>query len=45
MPLNAKGRKILAQMKKTYRVPGQAEEIFHKSRRAGRIRGVEKRGR
>lgn len=39
MPLNEKGRKIMASMKRTY--GDRAERVFYASRNKGRIRGVE----
>lgn len=45
MPLNEKGRKIMASMKRTYGSEGKAERVFYASRNAGRIRGVEGRKR
>jgi hypothetical protein len=41
MPLTAKGRKILASMRKQY--GRRAEEVFYASRNKGKIRGVERR--
>lgn len=42
MPLNEKGRKIMAAMKRQY--GDRAERVFYASRNAGRIKGVEGRG-
>lgn len=43
MPLNKKGKKILAAMKSMYGKKG--EHIFHASKNKGAISGVEKRKR
>lgn len=40
MPLTEKGEKILANMKKKYG-PEKGEKVFHASRNAGRITGVD----
>lgn len=41
MPLNAKGRKIMAAMRDQY--GAKAERVFYASRNKGTIKGVEKR--
>lgn len=43
MPRSKKGSRILRSMRKTY---GKAKgtRVFHASRNAGRIKGVERRG-
>lgn len=41
MPLNKKGREIMASMKKTYDDPDKAESVFYASRNKGTITGVE----
>jgi len=43
MPLTAKGRKIKRKMKQSYGAK-KGEEVFHASRNAGTIKGVEARG-
>jgi hypothetical protein len=43
MPLTAKGKKILAEMKDEYG-PKKGEEVFYRSKNAGKIKGVEKKG-
>ena len=43
MPLNAKGRKIMRAMKKTYHSAKKAKEVFYASRNAGKIMGVERK--
>jgi hypothetical protein len=40
MPLNKKGRKVMAAMKKTYG-KGKGKEIFYKSKNKGVIVGVD----
>lgn len=48
MPLSKKGQRILRSMHRTYRGKGGAKtarRVFHASRNAGRIKGVERRGR
>lgn len=42
MPLNAKGRKVMAAMKKEYGGK-KGERVFYASRNAGKIKGVEGR--
>jgi len=44
MPLTAKGKKIMASMKKEYGEK-KGEQVFYASRNKGRITGVEKRRR
>lgn len=44
MPLTAKGRKILAEMKKTYKDKDKAERVFYASINAGKIKGAHKKG-
>lgn len=44
MPLNAKGKKILAEMKKEYGAE-KGERVFYASVNKGKIRGVEGTGR
>lgn len=44
MPLNAKGRKILANMKKEYG-PKKGDAVFYASIKKGAIKGVEGAGR
>ena len=39
MPLTAKGKKVLAAMKKTYGAK-RGEEIFYKSQKKGTIKGT-----
>lgn len=43
MPLNKKGQKIMASMKKTYSSPKKAKSVFYASKNAGKIKGVEKK--
>ncbi|MGH6629015.1 MAG: hypothetical protein ACREB3_04715 [Burkholderiales bacterium] len=43
MPLSAKGRKIKRAMHKTYGAK-KGEQVFHASRNAGKITGVERSG-
>lgn len=45
MPKTAKGRKIMASMRKTYPSKKKAEEAFYASANKGRIKGVHKRKR
>lgn len=40
MPLTPKGREIMAAMRKQY--GKRAEEVFHRSRNAGTITGVDR---
>lgn len=42
MPLTPKGRKIKSAMRKTYGTK-KGEQVFHASRNAGKIKGVEKK--
>jgi hypothetical protein len=41
-PLTAKGRKVLAAMRKTYGA-AKAKRVFYASRNAGKIKGVDRR--
>lgn len=41
MPLNKKGKKILAAFKKEY--GDKAEKVFYASKNKGKIKGVEKK--
>lgn len=43
MPLSAKGKKVMRSMKKTYGAK-KAKQVFYASRNAGKLKGVEKRG-
>lgn len=43
MPLTEKGKHILAQMRKSYPSERKAQQVFHASANAGKIRGVHKR--
>lgn len=43
MPLTKKGEKILANMKKTYG-PAKGKQVFHASKNAGKITGVDRGG-
>lgn len=43
MPLNVKGKKILAAMKKEYGAE-RGEKIFYASENKGTIKGVKKKG-
>ena len=43
MPLNEKGIKIRAAMRKTYG-PKKGDQVFHASENAGKIKGGKKRG-
>jgi hypothetical protein len=42
MPFTSKGKKILANMKKTYSSDKKAEEVFYASKNKGTISGVDK---
>lgn len=42
MPKTAKGRKIMAKMKKTYGAT-KGKKVFYASENAGKIRGVHKK--
>ena len=42
MPLTAKGKKVLAEMKKQYGAK-RGKEIFYKSINAGKLKGVHKK--
>jgi hypothetical protein len=44
MPLNPKGKKIMGSMRKTYKSEKKAKEVFYASKNAGKIKGVEKKG-
>lgn len=44
MPLNAKGKKVMKAMKKSYKSKAEAERVFYASKNAGKIKGVEKKG-
>lgn len=41
MPLTAKGKKILAQMKKTYGSAEKAKQVFYAMINEGKLKGVE----
>jgi hypothetical protein len=41
MPLNKKGRKVMAAMKKTYKNTKKAKEVFYASKNKGTIMGVD----
>ena len=41
MPLNRKGKKIKKAMQKTYKDREKAEQVFHASKNAGKIKGVD----
>lgn len=43
MPLSKKGSKIMGAMKKEYG-DKKGEEVFYRSKNAGRIKGVERKG-
>lgn len=43
MPLNTKGKKIMSSMRKTYKDPKKAKNVFYASKNAGKIKGVEKK--
>ena len=43
MPLNAKGKKILKSMKKTYGSTKKAKSVFYASINKGKITGAETR--
>ena len=45
MPKTAKGRKIMASMRKTYPTKRKAEQVFYASANKGKIKGVHKRKR
>lgn len=40
MPLNAKGRKVMARMRETY--GNRAERVFYAMRNSGKLRGVDR---
>ena len=42
MPLTPKGKKILTQMKKTYKSKKRGEQVFYASENKGTIVGVHK---
>ena len=42
MPLTAKGERIMASMKKSYKDPKKAKRVFYASRNSGKIKGVDK---
>lgn len=42
MPLNSKGKEIMAAMKKTYGNTKKAKQVFYASANAGKISGVAK---
>jgi hypothetical protein len=44
MPLTAKGKEIMASMRKTYPSKEKAEEVFYASENAGKITGVHTKG-
>lgn len=44
MPLTSKGKKILSSMRKSYKNPKKAEEVFYKSINSGKIKGAEGKG-
>lgn len=44
-PLTAKGKKILAQMEKTYKSKKKGEQVFYASASAKKITGVHKKKR
>jgi hypothetical protein len=43
VPLTAKGKKILANMKREYKDTGKAESVFYASINAGKVKGAEKK--
>ena len=43
MPLSKKGTKIMSAMRKTYKDPKKAKNVFYASKNAGKIKGVEKK--
>lgn len=43
MPLTKKGDKIMSSMRKTYKDPKKAKNVFYASKNAGKIKGVEKK--
>lgn len=45
MPLTAKGKKILAQMRKTYKSDKKGTQVFYASLNKGKLKGVEGRRR
>ncbi len=45
MPKTAKGRKIYASMKKTYKTKKKTDQVFHSSANKGTIKGVHKKRR
>jgi hypothetical protein len=42
MPIMAKGKRILAAMRKTYKKKGKAESVFYAMINSGKIKGAEK---
>lgn len=42
MPLTDKGRKIMSSMMDTYKSPEKAKSVFHASKNAGKISGVDR---
>lgn len=42
--LSDKGKQIMKSMRKTYRNKRKAEEVFWASKNAGKIKGVEEKG-
>jgi len=44
VPLTAKGKKIMASMRKTYPTEEKAKEVFYASENAGKITGVHPKG-
>ena len=41
MPLNKKGQKVMASMKKTYGSDKKAKQVFYASKNSGKLSGVE----